>query len=635
MAWKYLRRNHSCAIPRRLIVFTTATDTHVDKIVNSSRWHKLRLGVAIAGRITEQGWTAEQVCTFRSGGHFWEFVEDQCGRDYTTWVISPNAVFDCTTSNLWELFTRKHIRLSRPGRSRTTTDGKPGDKKHRGICVIEDPPTILGAEFVKSGKRFWLLDSANYFRMSLDVLGRIIDKPRHSERWENNVDAGIISRLERDVRIVLETFVKFAGWHRRHDLGQFGWSMPAIAMHAFRHRFMPLGICLHNESPVKELERSAYYGGQTEVYRHGAIAGKCHQLDVTSLYPSVMLTGKYPVKLHRWDTSAPLGTDRPSICPAHSVAEVYLQADEYRYPVRGNGKLRFARGRFKTVLAGPELDHAVRHGHVLLWGKWAEYKCKPIFAAYVRYLWELKHKYNKSGDQLYRHIVKLLLNSLYGKFGQKSAQWESRPDVVAKEPWLVWRQKYPGDERRRTFRSIGWDTEEQIEPTEHGQSFPAIAAFVTAAGRLRMAVLRKQFGAGNVYYQGVDSLLVSDAGLTLFRLTHKLYKHALGKLRLESTADNCNVIGKYCYKIGDKSVMSGRKWDADIASDDAWTQREFSGIAGIFRHSSDTRHSSLAEVREELVEKHLHTGRAKFETAENGSTYDLTLSEPWPLAPAK
>jgi len=90
-----------------------------------------------------------------------------------------------------------------------------------------------------------------------------------------------------------------------------------------------------------------------------------------------------------------------------------------------------------------------------------------------------------------------MLNSLYGKFGQRSEEWQ----YVTDDPTRTydWWQEYDVNERRiYTYRCINHRVEVSVGYREGYNSMVAIAAEVTAYARMMLWELIKVAGRDNV-----------------------------------------------------------------------------------------------------------------------------------------
>src|SRR5262249_25560767 len=134
------------------------------------------------------------------------------------------------------------------------------------------------------------------------------------------------------------------------------------------------------------------------------------------------------------------------------------------------------------------------------------------------------------------------------------------------------------------YRSIGWQVQKQMERTVRPQSFYAIAAFVTAAARARMDGLRTIAGKDNVYYQGVDSLIVNSAGYQQLCTAGEVCDNTLGKLRLQYRSNYGMIRGISDYQIGDRVVLSSRAAQAEVTDNGDVMQHKYYVMQHLFNN---------------------------------------------------
>jgi len=186
---------------------------------------------------------------------------------------------------------------------------------------------------------------------------------------------------------------------------------------------MPAKIYVHADQKALELERTAYYGGRNECYRLGPQPdGLYYRLDVNSMYGSVMST-------HRWPTRLRKLVNLPSIPELAALSDRYLciasvtiETDIPLYPARLAGGTYYPTGRFSAVLPDAELLQALDRGHIVSVERVATYDSEILFQSFVDYFYGLRLSARAAGDQQTERFAKLLINSLYGKWGQRGAR---------------------------------------------------------------------------------------------------------------------------------------------------------------------------------------------------------------------
>ena len=582
MSWHYLKPNHGNAIPRHAIFFDTETlpeSRHDDK---RGYLHRLRLGHAIGGRYENGRLTRRRELSFTMPELFWSWVFRQCRRKQTLWIVAHNVMFDLTQTKFWDLFEQQHVVLDTPRRRRHADDSNPDFTNSTGLLVLEDPPTIIGLRHVKSGGRIIIVDSLNWFRMPLSKLGDDCGLSKLKMPEFEDTDETWIEYCRRDVEILERAVCGYFAWTLEKQMGVFRWTAASQAMSAFMHGRMTRRICTHDETDVKKLERASYFGGRVEVFRRGKLKERVFQLDVTSLYPHLMRGKFFPAKLAKWSLAPDMMELRPGIPLRFSVATVELDTPTIPFPLRQDGFVAYTLGRFTTTLCGPELENADKLGLIKKWGPWSVYEVADVFREFIESLWPLRCQYKSEGNHVYERYIKLILNSLVGKFGQLSPTWIEVPNRVAEEPWSTWTELNARTHVERQFRSVGRVVQMKGERSEIGRSFPAIAAFCCSYGRRYMDNLREIAGRREVYYQGVDSLIVTERGLENLNKADQVADFELGKLRLQLSTDTGEIYGCGDYVLGDKSVHGGRKTNAIIGDDGKWEEQQFGGVSKLF-----------------------------------------------------
>jgi hypothetical protein len=457
------------------------------------------------------------------------------------------------------------------------------DNPHNvGLCCIESPPTIIALRCSRTQGRLIIVDSLNWFPVPLSEMGDACGLPKLTMPEFNEPDESWFDYCQRDSEIVLETFVNLIDWVRENNCGMFRYTAPSQAYAAYRHRFMRQQICVHDNGDIKQLERSAYCGGRTEVFRLGRFSGMVSQLDCNSLFPSVMQSGRFPMLLDKFDSGRSLSADMPDIAWADSVAEVEINTLSPIFPVRRDGATIYPVGKFVTHLCGHELHYAQSQGYVKRVGKWAEYRCGDLFSLWVDELWQLRQKYKSDGNKLYEQFAKRLLNSLYGKFGQRSPGWINVPGDMSSLPWTRWIGIGEMPNEIVNYRSVGWNVQRQTNREEIEGSFVAISAFVTSAARMKMNAIRWTAGERECYYQGCDSVMVSDLGLERLTAAGMVDQSELGKLRFQCASSDGEILGCSDYRIGDKVVIAGRARAMTLSEDGQQLQRKFDATRNLF-----------------------------------------------------
>jgi len=553
----YLKPNKGGEIPTRCIFLDTETDA--SPLDDKSELHTLRIGEALyKRRFKGSKWSAGEWLEFTIGDQLWEWVEAKTPPGSKLYLYAHNMIYDLTILKGIAWMTAHGWKITK--------------------AIIDDPPTAIA--FRKGRRTIMMLDSFNYFRSSLAAIGESIGVAKlkmPSRRSETQIWAAY---CRRDVEVLAKAMIAYFTFLDNNSLGNYQITLASQAFTAFRHRFMGDLIFIDNNEKALELARSAYHGGRTEAFYIGSQTGQFYTLDVNSLYPSVMASNYYPTKL--WTVCSRLSLSELSdyIKQYCLVSQVEIETDEPVYPVWENGKLLFPVGKFETVLSTPELDYAMAKGHVKRSGRTAVYHRAKIFSAYVFELYRLRRVYQESDNKTFSWLCKIMLNSLYGKWGQRGRVFEEIGEADPSEV-KVWREWDADTKTMHTLRSFGGIVQELTVQGESYNSHPAIASHVTAAGRMTLWTLMHQAGRENVYYIDTDSLTVNKTGLQ--NMPEVMISSDLGDLKIEHSFKRMTIYGAKDYVFGNKRRIKGIREKATEIEPGRFVQDHFSKFKGMLR----------------------------------------------------
>jgi len=427
--------------------------------------------------------------------------------------------------------------------------------------------------FTNGKHKIVVLDNSNYFQGTLASLGDALGFPKLDVDPLTATEKEADPYCKRDCDILLRAWQTYYQFLDTHDLGKWGKTLPSQAFNAYRHRFMGHAIHIHADERTLEIERNAYHGGRTSIfYKGGLDAGPYYYLDVNSMYPYVMAEHEYPRRMHTTKDAVSVDQLRQMLKKYQCIAAVTVRTDEPVYQTEHSGHAIHPVGQFKVTLSTPELQYALDHGHILDVHTVTRYASAPLFKSYVRFFYGLKTEYKAEDNGAFYLMVKLFLNSLYGKFGQRSSQMVKvdieDPDIA--KCCAIVKAKTGKVRRLYRFGSTLW---EQETGGEAYNSAPAIAAHVTAYARMFLWSLMQQAGKGHYYYCDTDSLIVDQVGYE--HLTHLLDDSRLGALKVEHKSDTCTLRAPKCYTFGDTTKRKGVPKKARQIAENAWAFESF------------------------------------------------------------
>ena len=292
--------------------------------------------------------------------------------------------------------------------------------------------------------------------------------------------------------------------------------------------------------------RKSYKGGFTylnDVYKEKETSAGI-VLDVNSLYPSVMMYEKLPFGMplffngeYKKDILYPLYIQTFSCI--FEVKEGMIPTIQIKNNLAflPNEYIKSSEGDIITLtLTNIDLELFFKHYNVkeiTYHSGWKFRSMRGLFTEYINYWSEQKINAKKeSNDALYR-ISKLMLNSLYGKFGLN-------PDVRGKYPYL----------KEDGIVGYGMYAKEQRE----GIYIP-VASFITSYARrktISTSQIIKDYTIKNYkkdyyIYSDTDSIHLLDLDINILNKIVEVDDYKLGAWKLESKFKRGKYLRQKCY----------------------------------------------------------------------------------------
>lgn len=358
----------------------------------------------------------------------------------------------------------------------------------------------------KRWRRWRFLDSYKLIPTSLDKaakgfglegkLSHDLDLPEWDPSWPryNKQDCvelfGVLGKFHHYIEDVL--------------LGEVGITAPATSVKLFRRRFLKKSIPRSVET--HGFVRSGYFGGRVEVFRRSG--ENLRYYDINSSYPRAMLDEMPIGEGVFWEGEPPARFRDRRI--GFVEADVLVPEMEIPpLPVRAKksdglpeGKLVFPVGRLHGIWEWSELSLALELGcsiekfHKSVW-----YESGPLFEDFVRTLYRYRDKSQSDYDPGLAEVVKIMLNSAYGKFGMRTL----RKKVYRFDDPDLPENAVPASSDPE---SPIWYAEEEVDAP---YIIPQIAARVTAVARVqlyRQIFIPTAAAGGKLFYTDTDAGVV-------------------------------------------------------------------------------------------------------------------------------
>jgi len=360
----------------------------------------------------------------------------------------------------------------------------------------------------------------------------ITEQKEYQETHEKDIDIELY--LQRDVEIVNKGMELLQNEVNRLG-GNMKLTLPSTAMDLFRRAY------LHEEFKTpfpfyNEVARQAYFGGRVEPFQLGEMSN-VNVYDINSLYPYVMHEGIYPDPNYLKYTST--NCSLHYIMKYEGVSNVTIYIPKTHIPIlpyRFNNRLYFPTGEFKGTYTHLELREVLKRGAKIKHIHYSLYSLRTTnpFKSYVSDLYKLRLQYKANNDPR-QLIIKLLLNSFYGKFGERldagltelgsTSLFESKKDLTGYEPIV--------------FDNTVYLRHEVPKREQPDYTNTLWASYVTAYARLTLFSYMEQLETTMIYCD-TDSVFTTKTLET---------GKELGMMKLEHENVDVNIIGAKMYQI--------------------------------------------------------------------------------------
>lgn len=400
------------------------------------------------------------------------------------------------------------------------------------------------------------IDTLNYARLSVDKIGKILKlhklkKPAclgripENKKERKELEIYNLRDSELSYRFLLFLYRSF------YKLGATPkCTIASTAMSLYKNKYLKNIYWRHR--PYQLLDQfKGYYGGRTEAFSRGYFEDYNYG-DVNSLYPFVM-QNEYPdpnsMRVCRFD-------DISMIDNYEGVSDVDIYCPDMEYPLlpyKTDDKVLYPIGSFSGWYSHVELRKAQELGYVIKKIRKTYYfkeRCRPFYG-YVNDLYSLRKKMKKDNDPM-QIVVKLLMNSLYGKFGEK---------FIDKEEYIPMPKTAEELNRYDDFEIIQ-DSYIRIKksftfPKPH--CFPIWALYTTAYARLKLYELILRY---RPLYVDTDSVITKK---------NIIDTDELGGLKKEHNIEKGIIVKPKFYAIYDKRwIIKIKGVGRSLYYDDFW-----------------------------------------------------------------
>ena len=414
-------------------------------------------------------------------------------------------------------------------------------RDHFGIISI----SYVGSRAILAqiyGTKIFFKDTLNHWKISVKEMGEKIGlKKLEEDLFEDpsKITAKkLISRCERDSEIT-RTFVVQQSIYYEKIGAELKSTIGSTALDFFHKKYHPKPKIKLKSAHI-EFMLQGYYGGRTEIFHTKPVRGNILYHDFNSLYPSVMLENPYPIINNFGFTKKP-NLENEGI--AHAKVESPKNLNIPYLPLREpeTKKLIFPLGTFEGHWTYFELRRAMEIGYrihriyqAVEFGAGSYYP----FKGFVSELYDQRIEAQGNNDSLLAETLKLVMNNLYGKFGQGN---EITKLIPFNKKDLKNGDRVYGDCIVRTNKG---------KYPEHTNVI--WSAYTTAYGRDKLwrAMQRVEESGGTVLYCDTDSVL-HKSKRDIFGTSK-----ALGEFKLEKRLEYAHFKGLKLYCLIEKKTKN-------------------------------------------------------------------------------
>lgn len=529
----YLSSNDSTWTPNAVVTFDTETRViqEYPEVQELRCWHvraDYRAGRArLSGEHAEGGGaTAADLA---------ERLSKWAGRWAETWVYAHNLNFDLAV-------TRMPVLMGALGW--VTTD----------MALDGARPWIV---LQNKTRKIVIADSYAIWPMKLEELGDAlgINKPPLPET--DDITAWT-QRCAADTLILHTALLQTMDWHDTNQLGRWAITGASTGWNTMRHlqaaktskraRTARTSIGLPAIDPAAQPvvinpdpdgranDRLAIYGGRRETWRWGKLQpGTYHELDFERAYQTIMANCPLPRKRGRWFDSLPLDS-RLIDDPAQQwgiIAECEIETDNPRWPCKvqandddppppmpegslepaGDGKTRvlYPVGRFRTVLAGPDIAEARRLGCLRSVGRGQVHQLG--LAARPWATWSLTVQDDPATPAVIRLALKHQGRAVAGKWAGRT--WTKT--IIGAATSYGWSYEdvfIQATQTRGAIIDLAGTKFLSVPGADSDNAYPAVLAYIESYTRVALGRAIDQLGAQVIIQCDTDGMIVDTTAMT-------------------------------------------------------------------------------------------------------------------------
>jgi hypothetical protein len=465
-----------------------------------------------AGLGTSRGWgyTADELA---------DQVEMWADGQRCLWLYAHNLSFDLAVTRLPVVLHARGWQVT----GHAVASDSPWLRMKRGTCVLT------------------FADSWGWLRAPLEHIGADVGYVKPDLPPFTGSDADWLARAQGDVEILALAMLTLMDWWDVNGLGSWTLTGSAGGWNSWRHKTThPLPLIVPDQDQTAA-DREAIYGGRREAFTHGEQSGGPFALlDFRSAYPSI--AAAVPLPAARQGNFDSLPNDSPLVCGDGFgiIAQVTIQTEAPRYPVRCGGRIAYPVGKFVTTLAGPEIAEARRLGHLVSIGPGWLHKLAPHMQEWARWVLDVTDADRQDVPAVCRRAVKHWGRAVIGKTAARG--WRTIPlETLGGTGW-DYRPAWNAELQQPShLTDVCGQVAETVPAGDGDNAYPAILAWVESWTRLYLSRAIDELGRENVLTCDTDGLITRMGGITGARDLTRQFGPL--ELRVKGSYQSVRVLG--------------------------------------------------------------------------------------------
>lgn len=362
----------------------------------------------------------------------------------------------------------------------------------------------------KGGRRICITSSFSWLpHREADLAERLGIPPPTRDPGETNQDWSARS-ARADLDTLTRAMTELLDWWDKHALGKWSITGTSTGWHAMRHLPNPHKMVIDPDPARIAEDRRAIYGGRRGAWIVGTRSlGPFLELDFANAYPSVAAGLPLPNRRGAAFDSMALDNWRLTSERWGVIATVDLQTDVPRWPVRFKGGTFCPTGRFRTVLAGPEIKDALRLGCLARVGPGITHQLGYYLSPWGEWVIGVIHNHDADTPVAARLAAKHWSRGVIGRTASRSYERVE----LGPSPLPGWGYEEGWDHATQTRCGTIHLAGEQWQSVVDGdaeQAYPAIFSWVESETRVRLTRTIEAVGEGAVLQCDTDGLIVAE-----------------------------------------------------------------------------------------------------------------------------